>query len=112
MGRSEIYIDNRGRTSHRPVLDDVPELPYRQAEAAVEYAKILLDRATAPPPRPSRIAALARSAWESWLRGTLFVAFLFLVALPVAALATIEVYRAWAWVFHGLGISCAGGGCL
>lgn len=82
-------------------------------ERASEYAKELMGIPEArPAPRPSRIAALARSAWESWLRGTLFVAFLFLVALPVAALATIEVYRAWAWVFHGLGISCAGGGCL
>lgn len=91
---------------------NIPSLPYREAQAAAEYAKILLDRATPPPPRPSRIAALARSVWVSWLRGTLFVAFLFLVALPVATLATIEVYRAWAWVFHGLGISCADGGCL
>lgn len=104
MGRSETYIDHKGRTAHRPVLDDVPELPYRQAEATVEYAKILLDRATLPRRKPSRVAALVRSAWEGWIRGMLFIVFLFFVALPVTLLACAEVYRLWSWVFTSLGV--------
>lgn len=83
-------------------------------ERASEYAKELMGIPEArPAPRPSRIAALARAVWRSDVfRGALFIAWTFLVALPVAAIVVIEVYRAWAWVFHGLGITCANGGCL
>lgn len=75
-------------------------------ERASEYAKELMGIPEArPAPRPSRIATLVRSAWESWIRGTLFIVFLFFVALPVTLLACAEVYRLWSWVFTSLGVT-------